>query len=82
MTEFNIPYGCVAVKGKSLNGNSYANLFTNGKYTRVYLTAGKSSREFADSLIDFTDDVGIPNTVFCDLALEYVRPRTPFMKEV
>ena len=69
-------------KVKSLNGNSYANLFTNGKYTRVYPTAGKSSREFADSLTDFTDDVGIPDTVFCDLAPEYVGPRTPFMKEV
>ena len=53
-------------KVKSLNGNSYANLFTNGKYTRVYPTAGKSSREFADSLTDFTDDVGIPNTVYCN----------------
>ena len=54
-------------KVKSLNGNSL-NLFTNGKYTRVYPTAGKSSREFADSLTNFTDDVGIPDTVFCDLA--------------
>ena len=53
-------------KVKSLNGNSYANLFTNRKYTRVYPTAGKSSREFADLLTDFTDDVGIPDTVFCD----------------
>ena len=70
------------LKVKSLNGNSYVNLFTNGKYTRVYPTAGKSSREFADSLTDFTDDVGIPDTVFCDLAPEYVGPRTPFMKEV
>ena len=69
-------------KVKSLNGNSYANLFTNGKYTRVYPTAGKNSREFADLLTDFTDDVGIPDTVFCDLAPEYVGPRTPFMKEV
>ena len=65
MTEFNIPYGLrLQLKVKSLNGNSYANLFTNGKYTRVYPTAGKSSREFADSLTDFTDDVGIPDTVF------------------
>ena len=47
-------------------------LFTNGKYTRVYPTAGKSSIEFADSLTDFTDDVGIPDTVFCDLAPKYV----------
>ena len=70
------------LKVKSLNGNSYANLFTNGKYTRVYPTAGKSSREFADSLTNFMDDVGIPNTVFCDLAPEYVGPRTLFMKEV
>ena len=58
------------------------NLFTNGKYMRVYPTAGKSSREFADLLTDFTDDVGIPDTVFCDLAPEYVGPRTPFMREV
>ena len=69
-------------KVKSLNGNSYANLFTNGKYMRVYPTAGKSSREFADSLTDFMDDVGTPDTVVCDLAPEYVGPRTPFMKEV
>ena len=70
------------LKVKSLNGNAYANLFTNGKYMRVYPTAGKSLREFADSLTDFTDDVGIPDTVFCDLAPEYVRPRTLSMKEV
>ena len=69
-------------KVKSLNGNLYANFFTNGKYMRVYPTASKSLREFADSLTDFTDDVGIPDTVFCDLAPEYVRPCTPFMKEV
>ena len=69
-------------KVKSLNGNLYSDLFTNGKYTRVYPTAGKSLREFADSLTDFKDDVGIPDTVFCDLAPEYVRPLTLFMKEV
>ena len=82
MTEFNIPYGCVAVEGKVSEWKLVCEFVYYRKYMRVYPTAGKSLREFADSLTDFTDDVRIPDTVFCDLAPEYVGPRTPFMKEV
>ena len=33
-------------------------------------------------MTDFMDDVGIPDTVFCNLAPEYVGLCTLFMKEV
>jgi hypothetical protein len=42
----------------------------------------KSSKNIAQTLQDFVDDVGVPNTLICDLATEQVGPRTPMMKEV
>jgi hypothetical protein len=32
--------------------------------------------------MNFVDDVGIPNTLICDLATEQVGPHTPMMKEI
>jgi hypothetical protein len=42
----------------------------------------KSSANIANTLQDFADDVGIPDTLICDLATEQVGPHTPMMKEV
>jgi hypothetical protein len=51
-------------KVKSSLGNKCANVFANGKYTKVVPVA--SRKEAAESLIDFTDDVGIPETLVTD----------------
>jgi hypothetical protein len=42
----------------------------------------KSSENIAQTLRDFVDDVGVPNTLICDLATEQVGPHTPMMKEI
>jgi hypothetical protein len=44
-------------KVKSLLGNKCANMFTNGKFTKVVPMT--SCKEAAKSLIDFSDDVGV-----------------------
>ena len=42
----------------------------------------ESKAKVAQALTEFTDDVGIPDTLFSDGAAEVVGPRTDFMKEV
>jgi hypothetical protein len=69
-------------KVKSLNGNVCAQVYTNGHYTRVFPMASKSSKNIAQTLNEFVDDVGILNTLICDLATEQVGPHTPMMKEI
>jgi hypothetical protein len=69
-------------KVKSINGNVCAQVYTNGRYTRVFPMTSKSSENIAQTLNDFVDDVGIPNTLICDLATEQVGPHTPMMKEI
>ncbi len=67
---------------KSLNNNTCANVFTDGYYTRVFPLPNKSSESVSSSLTDFADDVGIPDTLVCDQATEYIGPHTLFQKEV
>jgi hypothetical protein len=69
-------------KVKSLNGNVCAQVFTNGRYTRVFPMTSKSSENIARALREFIDDVGVPNTLICDLATEQVGPHTPMMREI
>jgi hypothetical protein len=64
---------------KSLLGNKCANVFTNGKYTKVVPMT--SQKEAAESLIDFTDDVGIPETLVMDGATEFTGKHTDFIKQ-
>jgi hypothetical protein len=59
-------------KVKSLNGNVCAQLYTNGRCTRVFLMPSKSSEHIAQTLREFVDDVGIPKTLICDLVTEQV----------
>jgi hypothetical protein len=66
-------------KVKSLLGNKCANVFTNGKYTKVVPMA--SRKEAAESLIDFTDDVGIPETLGMDGVTEFTGKHTDFIKQ-
>ena len=69
-------------KTKSLNGMRCAQVYTNGRFTKVYPMESKSSACIANSLQDFADDVGIPETLVCDLATEQTGKNTPMMKEV
>ncbi len=66
-------------KVKSLLGNKCANVFANGKYTKV--VPMMSQKEAAESLIDFTDDVGIPETLVTDSATEFTGKHTDFIKQ-
>jgi hypothetical protein len=66
-------------KVKSLLGNKCANMFTNGNYTKVVPIA--SQKEAAESLIDFTDDVGIPETLVMNGATEFTGKHTDFIKQ-
>jgi hypothetical protein len=66
-------------KVKLLLGNKCANVFTNGKYTKVVPMT--SQKEAAESLIDFTDDVGIPETLVMDGATEFTGKHTDFIKQ-
>lgn len=69
-------------KVKSLNGNTCAQLFTNGSFTRVYPMDSKSSFNIAQQLSEFIDDVGIPETLICDLATEQTGQHTEVLKVI
>jgi hypothetical protein len=54
-------------------------VFTNGKYTKVVPMT--SQKEAAESLIDFTDDIVIPETLVTDGATEFTGKHTDFIKQ-
>ena len=67
-------------KVKSLQGNVCAQVYTNGSYTTVHPMTSKS--RVAETLTEFTDDTGIPDTLTSDGAPEIVGAKTDFMREV
>jgi hypothetical protein len=64
----------------SLEGNTCAQVYTNGNYTSVHPMTSKSRVRI--TLTEFSDDVGIPDSLTSDGAPEMVGPKTDFMKEV
>ena len=64
---------------KSIQGNTCANIFTQGKFTKVVPAAARS--DAGKTLIDFTDDVGIPEELITDGAGEFTGKNTEFVKE-
>lgn len=64
---------------KSKLGNTCANVFTNGKYTKPIPMPAR--REAGQSLITFTDDVGIPERLVMDQAGEFTGKNKDFQKE-
>jgi hypothetical protein len=66
-------------KVKSKLGNTCANVFTNGRFTMAIPMSGRT--DAAKSLIDFTDDVGIPEELVTDGAGEFTGKNTEFVKE-
>jgi hypothetical protein len=67
---------------KSLNCKKFAQIYSNGKYTRVYPMDSTSSANIVNTITDFTDDVSIPDMLICDLATEQVGLHTPMMQEI
>ena len=65
-------------KVKSILGNVCANVFTQGKFVKVCPMSGRA--ESGKSLIDFTDDVGIPEELVSDGAGEFTGKNTEFVK--
>jgi hypothetical protein len=57
-------------KVKSLTGSTCAQLITNETITRIYPMKSKASNHIATAINAFIDDVGVPDTLACDLATE------------
>ena len=66
-------------KVKSKLGNTCANIYTQGKFTQAIPMI--SRKDAGKSLIDFTDDVGIPERLITDGATEFTGHNTEFVKE-
>jgi len=65
-------------KVKSLLGNTVANVFTNGKFTKV---VPLEARRFAgDSLVRFFDNVGVPELMVTDGAAKFTSKQKEFGK--
>ena len=62
---------------KSITQKTVANVFTQGKYVAVYPMLTKA--DAGNSLVDFTDEVGIPQVLMTDLASELSGQHTDFV---
>jgi hypothetical protein len=60
-------------------GNTCANVYTQGKFMRAIPMT--SRKDTGKSLIEFMDDVGIPERLVTDGAMEFTGPHTEFIKE-
>jgi hypothetical protein len=67
---------------KSMSGNTCANVFTNGKVTKVYPLPPTSWPNLTNALQDFDDNVGIPSLIHSDLAAADEGRHTDFQKLV
>ena len=66
-------------KVKSKQGNTCANVFTQGKFTKVVQMT--SRKDAGKSLIKFTDNVGIPDLLVTNGVTKFTGKGTEFMKE-
>ena len=64
----------------SIQGNTCAQVFTNGNFTTVHPLISKA--RVGQALTEFVDDVGIPDMLLSDLAPEMTGTNTESMKEV
>ena len=64
---------------KSKLGNTCANVYTQGKFT--WVIPMMSHKDAGKSLIEFTDDVGIPERLIMDGTTEFMGRHTKFIKE-
>ena len=66
-------------KVKSILGNTCANVYTQGKFTQAVPMI--SRKDAGKSLVEFSDDVGIPEDLTTDGATEFTGRHTKFVKE-
>ena len=66
-------------KVKSIKGNKCTNIFMQGKFTKVVPMTERS--ESGQLLVNFTDNVGIPEDLVADGAGEFTCRETEFAKE-
>ena len=66
-------------KVKSIRGNICANEFTQGRFTNVVPMTAQS--DAGQLLVDFTDDVGIPERLVMDGAGGFTGKGKQFLKE-
>ena len=66
-------------KVKSIRGNTCANIFTQGRFTKVVPMTARS--DAGQSLLDFTDDFGIPKRLVTDGIVEFTGRGKQFVKE-
>jgi hypothetical protein len=67
-------------KVSSIQGNTCAQIFTNGKLTTVYPLISKA--RVVQALTEFADNVGIPGMLLSIGAAEVTGQHTDFMKKV
>ena len=66
-------------KIKSIIGNNCANIFTQGKFAKVVPMTARL--ESGQSLVDFTDNIGIPEHLVTDGTGEFTGRATEFVNE-
>ena len=69
------------LKVKSLASYTCANVYTQGKFTQVMPMPNKTGPEVAKSLIEFTNNVGIPDKLITNGATEFTGRHTNFVKQ-
>ena len=66
-------------KVNSIRGNKFANIFAQGKFTKVVPMTARS--ESVQSLVEFSDDIGIPEHLVTDGAGKFTGRETELVKE-
>ena len=70
----------VESKYKSIRGHTGAIAISNGNFVAIYPTASKGDQGSTESLRRFTEDVGIPANLKCDMASAFVGRHTDFQQ--
>ncbi len=72
----------VESKYKSIRGHTGAMVISNGNLVAVYPTASKADNDATESLRRFTEEIGIPANLKCDMAATFVGRHTDFQRLV
>ena len=69
-------------KYKSIRGHTGSIVISNGNLAAVYPTPTKNDRDSTESLRRFTEEIGIPANLKCDMAAAFVGRHTDFQRLV
>jgi hypothetical protein len=69
-------------KYKSIRGHTGAIVISNGNLAAIYPTPTKNDRDSTESLRRFTEEIGIPANLKCDMASAFVGRHTDFQRLV